>query len=1223
MGLKGKIPTITFSSDDVVLKSPNDRRLYRLLQLQNGLRALLVHDPEIYPQGPPKYDAQNDEDEEDEDEDEDDDEDEEEYEEEEEEDEEDEDGDDENEVEGSKDTPQTKKAAAAMCVGIGSFSDPFEAQGLAHFLEHMLFMGSKEFPDENEYDSYLSKHGGSSNAYTETEHTCYHFEVKPEFLKGALQRFSQFFISPLVKTEAMDREVLAVDSEFNQALQSDACRLQQLQCHTSTPGHPLNRFFWGNKKSLVDAMEKGINLREHILKLYNDHYHGGLMKLVVIGGVTCFVNDVDSLDLLESWVVELFGAVKKGPQVKPEFTAEGPIWKSGKVYWLEAVKDVHILDLSWQLPCLHQEYLKKPEDYLAHLLGHELSPTFQSHYVAELNRSIYICPKFSSVAFFNKNIINLSEGKGSLLSYLKARGWATSLSAGVGDEGIYRSTIASVFVMSIHLTDSGVEKIFDIIGFVYQFLKLLRQTSPQEWIFKELQNIGNMEFRFAEEQPQDDYAAELSEELLFEISIIYKILVFEIVELVQVKIKITMQFLKDSDVNFCSMLQKEREFVLKFVTLVGHLSLLRDFYKSRVTFLDKSVSKDYLEQPVLLGKRGIWDCNNLSFGTIGGKQLRIENLQFYPSEHVIYGDYVFKTWDEQLIEQILGFLIPEKMRVDVVSKLFLKSEDFQCEPWFGSRYVEEDIAQNLLELWRNPPEIDSSLHLPSKNEFIPSDFSIRADDSCTNDFTNATSPRCIIDEALIKFWYMLDSTFKVPRANTYFRINLKGGYDNAKSCVLSELFIHLLKDQLNEIIYQISLYMNLCPCTQASIAKLETSVSYVGDKLELKVYGFNEKLPILLSKVLSVATSFIPTDDRFKVIKEDMKRTLKNTNMKPLSHSSYLRLQILCQSFYDVDEKLRYLNDLILDDLKAFIPELRSQLYIEGLCHGNLSEEEAISISNIFKVNFQVDPLPIELRHAERVICLPSGANLVRDVSVKNKLEKNSVIELYFQIEQDVGVESTKLKALIDLFDEIVEEPLFNQLRTKEQLGYVVQCSPRITYRVFGFCFCIQSSEYNPVYLQARVDNFIDGLEELLRIVSNSLKNEAEKEESFSELNLDGLDEDSFENYKSGLMAKLLEKDPSLSYESNRLWNQIVDKRYIFDMSKKEAEELRNINKHDVVEWYKMYFKVSSPKCRRLLVRVWGCNTDMKDAEALPKSVQVITDPASFKLSSKFYPSVC
>ncbi|KAH9668345.1 nardilysin-like [Citrus sinensis] len=744
-----------------------------------------------------------------------------------------------------------------MCVGMGSFCDPVEAQGLAHFLEHMLFMGSTEFPDENEYDSYLSKHGGSSNAYTETEHTCYHFEIKREFLKGALMRFSQFFISPLMKVEAMEREVLAVDSEFNQALQNDACRLQQLQCHTSQLGHAFNKFFWGNKKSLIDAMEKGINLREQIMKLYMNYYQGGLMKLVVIGG--------EPLDTLQSWVVELFANVRKGPQIKPQFTVEGTIWKACKLFRLEAVKDVHILDLTWTLPCLHQEYLKKSEDYLAHLLGH--------------------------------------EGRGSLHSFLKGRGWATSISAGVGDEGMHRSSIAYIFVMSIHLTDSGLEKIFDIIGFVYQYIKLLRQVSPQKWIFKELQDIGNMEFRFAEEQPQDDYAAELA-----------------------------------------------------------------------------------------------------------------GNLLIYPSEHVIYGDYMYEVWDEDMIKHLLGFFMPENMRIDVVSKSFAKSQDFHYEPWFGSRYTEEDISPSLMELWRNPPEIDVSLQLPSQNGFIPTDFSIRAND-ISNDLVTVTSPTCIIDEPLIRFWYKLDNTFKLPRANTYFRINLKGGYDNVKNCILTELFIHLLKDELNEIIYQ------------ASVAKLETSVSIFSDKLELKVYGFNDKLPVLLSKILAIAKSFLPSDDRFKVIKEDVVRTLKNTNMKPLSHSSYLRLQVLCQSFYDVDEKLSILHGLSLADLMAFIPELRSQLYIEGLCHGNLSQEEAIHISNIFKSIFSVQPLPIEMRHQECVICLPSGANLVRNVSVKNKCETNSVIELYFQIEQEKGMELTRLKALIDLFDEILEEPFFNQLR--------------------------------------------------------------------------------------------------------------------------------------------------------------------------------------------------
>lgn len=70
------------------------------------------------------------------------------------------------------------------------------------------------------------------------------------------------------------------------------------------------------------------------------------------------------------------------------------------------------------------------------------------------------------------------------------------------------------------------------------------------------------------------------------------------------------------------------------------------------------------------------------------------------------------------------------------------------------------------------------------------------------------------------------------------------------------------------------------------------------------------------------------------------------------------------------------------------------QLYIEGLCHGNLLDEEAINISNIFRSYFSVQPLPLEMRHKEYIMCLPPGADLVRDIRVKNKLETNSVVEV-------------------------------------------------------------------------------------------------------------------------------------------------------------------------------------------------------------------------------------
>jgi len=70
-----------------------------------------------------------------------------------------------------------RKAACAMVVGCGSYFDPPSTQGLAHYLEHMLFMGSKKYPGENQYDETMSKMGGDTNAYTEMEHTVFHFEV--------------------------------------------------------------------------------------------------------------------------------------------------------------------------------------------------------------------------------------------------------------------------------------------------------------------------------------------------------------------------------------------------------------------------------------------------------------------------------------------------------------------------------------------------------------------------------------------------------------------------------------------------------------------------------------------------------------------------------------------------------------------------------------------------------------------------------------------------------------------------------------------------------------------------------------------------------------------------------------------------------------------------------------------------------------------------------------
>ena len=92
--------------------------------------------------------------------------------------------------------PRTDKAAAALDVRVGSGSDPEDRSGLAHLLEHMLFLGTELYPEAREYQAFIQQHGGSDNAYTMPDHTNYYFDIQSQYLRGALERFSQFFCRP-------------------------------------------------------------------------------------------------------------------------------------------------------------------------------------------------------------------------------------------------------------------------------------------------------------------------------------------------------------------------------------------------------------------------------------------------------------------------------------------------------------------------------------------------------------------------------------------------------------------------------------------------------------------------------------------------------------------------------------------------------------------------------------------------------------------------------------------------------------------------------------------------------------------------------------------------------------------------------------------------------------------------------------------------------------------
>lgn len=147
----------------------------------------------------------------------------------------------------------------------------------------MLFLGTNKYPEVNDYNQYLSQNGGASNAATYLDHTNYYFDINPDKLEGALDRFSQFFIAPLFTESATEKEITAVHLEHEKNIANDTWRMDQLDKSSADPNHAYSKFGTGSKDTLdVIPRQKNIDVRE-LLNFHNTWYSANIMALNVLG----------------------------------------------------------------------------------------------------------------------------------------------------------------------------------------------------------------------------------------------------------------------------------------------------------------------------------------------------------------------------------------------------------------------------------------------------------------------------------------------------------------------------------------------------------------------------------------------------------------------------------------------------------------------------------------------------------------------------------------------------------------------------------------------------------------------------------------------------------------------------------------------------------------------------------------------------------------------------
>jgi protease-3 len=171
-------------------------------------------------------------------------------------------------------------SAATLSIGVGQYQDPISHQGLAHFLEHMIFLGSQQYPEPGEFVSFVSSNGGEANAFTAQNQTTYLFSIDSKQFEPALSRLGSAIKAPLFDKAMIDKEINAVNSEWLTLHQSDQFIMQRVIAQTGNKNHPKVQLGVGN----LDTLNKDKSGLLAALKKFHQHYYSAnIMKLVLVG----------------------------------------------------------------------------------------------------------------------------------------------------------------------------------------------------------------------------------------------------------------------------------------------------------------------------------------------------------------------------------------------------------------------------------------------------------------------------------------------------------------------------------------------------------------------------------------------------------------------------------------------------------------------------------------------------------------------------------------------------------------------------------------------------------------------------------------------------------------------------------------------------------------------------------------------------------------------------
>ncbi|KAJ7217183.1 Metalloenzyme, LuxS/M16 peptidase-like protein [Mycena pura] len=446
------------------------------------------------------------------------------------------------------------------------------------------------------------------------------------------------------------------------------------------------------------------------------------------------------------------------------------------------------------------------------------------------------------------------------------------------------------------------------------------------------------------------------------------------------------------------------------------------------------------------------------------------------------------------------------------------------ERWYGTEYYVDKFDDTFIRQAQGPNDI-KELHLPGPNLFIPTNVEVEKRD-------HLKRPHLVRETKLSTLWHKKDDRFWVPKAHVIIDLRSPFGNASPRAALMTRLYSDIVNDSLTEFAYD------------ASLGILKYRFLPRSNGLYIATDGYNDKMSVLVEHVLEKMKAIVVDPARLAIMKEKAKRDLENFFLdQSYTLSNYYARYIMAEQQWTKDKLLEELPSVTAEELQQHIRLLLSEVHLRILVMGNLYKDEAIKIAEMAEMGLGASKLtPTELN--ERALVLQRGTNSTWTCTIPNPNQANSALSYYVHfgsiIDQHMRVTSS-------LLAQILKEPAFDVLRTKEQLGYIVWCYEwLLTGQSEKGLGIVVQSEKMPGYLEDRVEAFLEGMKTVIEEMSP---------EEFAE-------------HKDSLKKRWLEEEKNMQEEMTRLATHVTTGHWDFLRHEKDAERIQDVTKEDVLRMF-------------------------------------------------------